>query len=42
MVLPKPDEVHFMLCVGLDPPLRQGQRHYPFVVMRLLVRDVNR
>ncbi|KAF4984555.1 hypothetical protein FZEAL_289 [Fusarium zealandicum] len=34
MVLPKPDEVHYMLCVGLDPPLRQGQTRYPFVVMQ--------
>lgn len=34
MVLPKPDEMHFMLCVGLDPPLRQGQTRYPFVVMQ--------
>ncbi len=34
MVLPKPDEMHVMLCVGLDPPLRQGQTRYPFVVMQ--------
>ncbi|KAL6850838.1 FACT complex subunit [Amphichorda felina] len=34
MVLPKPDEVHCMLCIGLDPPLRQGQTRYPFVVMQ--------
>jgi structure-specific recognition protein 1 len=34
MVLPKPDDVHFMLCVGLDPPLRQGQTRYPFIVMQ--------
>ncbi|KAK1775622.1 hypothetical protein QBC45DRAFT_421621 [Copromyces sp. CBS 386.78] len=34
MVLPKPDEVHFLLCIGLDPPLRQGQTRYPFVVMQ--------
>ncbi|PSR94577.1 FACT complex subunit pob-3 [Coniella lustricola] len=34
MVLPKPDDVHFLLCVGLDPPLRQGQTRYPFVVMQ--------
>lgn len=35
MVLPKPDDMHIMLCVGLDPPLRQGQTRYPFVVMQL-------
>ncbi|KAI1268704.1 POB3-like protein [Xylariaceae sp. FL1019] len=35
MVLPKPDELHFMLCIGLDPPLRQGQTRYPFLVMQV-------
>ncbi|KAL2148218.1 hypothetical protein VTH82DRAFT_4975 [Thermothelomyces myriococcoides] len=34
MVLPKPDDTHFMLCIGLDPPLRQGQTRYPFLVMQ--------
>lgn len=34
MVLPKPDDVHFLLTIGLDPPLRQGQTRYPFVVMQ--------
>ncbi|KAK7918155.1 hypothetical protein PG985_010029 [Apiospora marii] len=34
MVLPKPDDLHCMLCVGLDPPLRQGQTRYPFLVMQ--------
>ncbi|KAJ4292198.1 FACT complex subunit [Collariella sp. IMI 366227] len=34
MVLPKPDELHCMLCIGLDPPLRQGQTRYPFIVMQ--------
>jgi structure-specific recognition protein 1 len=34
MVLPKPDEVHSMICIGLDPPLRQGQTRYPFLVMQ--------
>lgn len=34
MVLPKPDEMHFMICIGLDPPLRQGQTRYPFLVMQ--------
>ena len=33
-VLPKPDEVHQLLCIGLDPPLRQGQTRYPFIVMQ--------
>lgn len=34
MVLPKPDELHFMICIGLDPPIRQGQTRYPFLVMQ--------
>ncbi|KAH6682065.1 hypothetical protein B0J14DRAFT_229781 [Halenospora varia] len=34
MVLPKPDETHYMICIGLDPPLRQGQTRYPFLVMQ--------
>ncbi|RDW71059.1 FACT complex subunit POB3 [Coleophoma crateriformis] len=34
MVLPKPDEMHYMICIGLDPPLRQGQTRYPFLVMQ--------
>lgn len=34
MILPKPDELHFMITIGLDPPLRQGQTRYPFLVMQ--------
>jgi len=34
MMLPKPDDLHIMLCIGLDPPLRQGQTRYPFVIMQ--------
>ena len=34
MVLPKPDDMHYMLCIGLDPPLRQGQTRYPFLIMQ--------
>ena len=34
MLLPKPDDVHVMLSLGLDPPLQQGQTRYPFVVMQ--------
>lgn len=33
-ILPKPDDMHQLLCVGLDPPLRQGQTRYPFLVMQ--------
>lgn len=34
MSLPKPDDMHTMICIGLDPPLRQGQTRYPFLVMQ--------
>lgn len=34
MLLPKPDDLHHLLCLGLDPPLQQGQTRYPFVVMQ--------
>ncbi|KAF2741280.1 FACT complex subunit pob3 [Polyplosphaeria fusca] len=34
MVLPKPDDVHQLITIGLDPPLRQGQTRYPFLVMQ--------
>jgi len=33
-VLPKPDDVHYTIVVGLEPPLRQGQTKYPFLVMQ--------
>ncbi|KAI9831597.1 MAG: FACT complex subunit, partial [Thelocarpon superellum] len=34
MLLPKPDEMHHLITIGLDPPLRQGQTRYPFLVMQ--------
>lgn len=39
LVLPKPDDLHFLLVIGLDPPLRQGQTRYPFVVMQFKKDD---
>lgn len=33
-LLPKPDDMHTLICIGLDPPLRQGQTRYPFLVMQ--------
>lgn len=33
-LLPKPDDVHALICIGLEPPLRQGQTRYPFLVMQ--------
>ena len=32
ILVPKPDDVHMIICLGLDPPLRQGQTTYPFLV----------
>ena len=34
IVVQKPDEIHQIICLGLDPPLRQGQTTYPFLVMQ--------
>jgi structure-specific recognition protein 1 len=34
MLLPKPDDQHMLIAIGLEPPLRQGQTRYPFVVMQ--------
>ena len=34
MLLPKPDDLHNLITIGLDPPLRQGQTRYPFLVMQ--------
>ena len=33
-LLPKPDDIHTLITIGLEPPLRQGQTRYPFVVMQ--------
>ena len=33
-LLPKPDEVHVLFIVALDPPIRQGQTRYPFLVLQ--------
>lgn len=38
-LLPKNDELHTLISMGLDPPLRQGQTRYPFIVMQLKLDD---
>lgn len=38
-LLPKPDEIHYMITLGLEPPLRQGQTRYPFAVMQFKKDD---
>ncbi|CAO3628976.1 unnamed protein product [Mucor hiemalis] len=35
-LLLKPDEVHVLFVIGLDPPLRQGQTKYPFLVFQFV------
>lgn len=39
-VLPKLDELHDLIVVQLDPPLRQGQTRYPFLVMQFPREDL--
>jgi len=39
MMLPKPDDIHSLFCLGLDPPLRQGQTRYPFLVMQFKIDE---
>ncbi|KAJ2611539.1 FACT complex subunit [Coemansia sp. RSA 1365] len=34
----KPDELHMMFIIGLNPPIRQGQTRYPYLVLQF-VRD---
>ncbi|GAA5833091.1 hypothetical protein JCM3766R1_001389 [Sporobolomyces carnicolor] len=33
-LLPKPDDIHSQLIVNIDPPIRQGQTRYPYLVMQ--------
>ncbi|ANB12685.1 FACT complex subunit POB3 [Sugiyamaella lignohabitans] len=35
-LLPKPDDTHNIIVIQLDPPLRQGQTRYPFLVIQFL------
>lgn len=38
-MLPKNDDMHMLLVLGLDPPLRQGQTRYPFLVQQMKTDD---
>lgn len=38
-LLPKPDEIHNIIIIQLDPPLRQGQTRYPFLVIQFLKEE---
>ena len=33
-LLPKLDDLHVQLVIGLDPPIRQGATRYPFLVLQ--------
>lgn len=33
-VLPKTDDMHVLLILGLDPPITQGQTKYPYITMQ--------
>ncbi|KAK9466266.1 hypothetical protein V1512DRAFT_264242 [Lipomyces arxii] len=38
-LLPKPDDLHNVLVLQLDPPLRQGQTRYTFLVVQFLKEE---
>lgn len=33
-LLPKADDIHIILAIGLDPPIRQGQSKYPYLLLQ--------
>ncbi|KAJ1984500.1 FACT complex subunit [Dimargaris cristalligena] len=35
-LLSKPDDLHMVFVLGLDPPIRQGQTRYPFLVFQFI------
>lgn len=38
-LLPRSDDMHVLFVVALDPPIRQGQTRYPFLVFNFLKDD---
>ena len=38
-LLPKPDDMHYLFAIALEPPLRQGQTKYPFLIMQFKRED---
>ena len=38
-LVPKPDDLHFCFIMGLEPPLRQGQTRYPYLVFQFERED---
>lgn len=39
-LLPKPDEIHCQFVVNIDPPIRQGQTRYPYLVMQFVKEEI--
>ncbi|GAA6004523.1 uncharacterized protein JCM10292_005655 [Rhodotorula paludigena] len=39
-LLPKPDDIHSQLVVNIDPPIRQGQTRYPYLVMQFMREEM--
>ncbi|KAG7195824.1 FACT complex subunit [Scheffersomyces spartinae] len=37
--IPKPDEAHHLIVLQIDPPLRQGQTKYPFLVLQFVSEE---
>ncbi|KAI8055438.1 hypothetical protein BDF22DRAFT_742028 [Syncephalis plumigaleata] len=37
--LPRPDDIHVYFVIGIDPPIRQGQTRYPFLVFQFLKEE---
>lgn len=33
-LLPKPDDIHVLFVIALQPPIRQGQTRYPYLVLQ--------
>ncbi|KAK4705999.1 FACT complex subunit SSRP1/POB3, partial [Phenoliferia sp. Uapishka_3] len=39
-LLPKPDDIHCQFVVNIDPPIRQGQTRYPYLVMQFIKEEI--
>ncbi|KAK4049352.1 FACT complex subunit [Microbotryomycetes sp. JL221] len=39
-LLPKPDDIHCQFVVNIDPPIRQGQTRYPYLVMQFVKDEI--
>ncbi|KAM0755556.1 SSrecog-domain-containing protein [Meredithblackwellia eburnea MCA 4105] len=39
-LLQKPDDIHSQFVVNIDPPIRQGQTRYPYLVMQFVKDEI--